>query len=68
MRTELPSLLAAGPRVIERNHGNGGQGVTVESRRPASARLSAAHDSRGLFWHLGIWCMDFRLRPSHSEH
>ena len=27
MRTELPSRLAAGPRVIKRNRGNGGQGV-----------------------------------------
>lgn len=27
MRTELPARLAAGPRVIKRNRGNGGQGV-----------------------------------------
>jgi hypothetical protein len=27
MRVELPSRLAAGPRVIKRNRGNGGQGV-----------------------------------------
>ena len=27
MRAELPSRLAAGPRVIKRNRGNGGQGV-----------------------------------------
>ena len=27
MRVELPALLAAGPRVIKRNRGNGGQGV-----------------------------------------
>jgi hypothetical protein len=27
MRTELPERLAAGPRVIKRNRGNGGQGV-----------------------------------------
>ncbi|MBR0799969.1 Cj0069 family protein [Bradyrhizobium jicamae] len=27
MRTELPTRLAAGPRVIKRNRGNGGQGV-----------------------------------------
>jgi hypothetical protein len=27
MRTELPGRLAAGPRVIKRNRGNGGQGV-----------------------------------------
>jgi hypothetical protein len=32
MRTELPSRLASGPRVIKRNRGNGGQGVwKVES-------------------------------------
>ena len=32
MRTELPARLAAGPRVIKRNRGNGGQGVwKVES-------------------------------------
>src|SRR5262249_11578460 len=32
MRAELPSRLAAGPRVIKRNRGNGGQGVwKVES-------------------------------------
>jgi len=27
MRAELPARLAAGPRVIKRNRGNGGQGV-----------------------------------------
>lgn len=27
MRTELPARLAAGPRVVKRNRGNGGQGV-----------------------------------------
>src|SRR5215467_7009768 len=27
MRTELPARLAAGPRVIKRNRGNGGQGI-----------------------------------------
>jgi hypothetical protein len=27
MRTELPTRLAAGPRVVKRNRGNGGQGV-----------------------------------------
>jgi hypothetical protein len=27
MRVELPARLAAGPRVIKRNRGNGGQGV-----------------------------------------
>src|SRR3954462_10957096 len=37
MRAELPGRLAAGPRVIKRNRGNGGQGVwkieTLTSRR-----------------------------------
>ena len=37
MRIELPARLAAGPRVIKRNRGNGGQGVwkveTLASRR-----------------------------------
>jgi hypothetical protein len=27
LRAELPTQLAAGPRVIKRNRGNGGQGV-----------------------------------------
>jgi hypothetical protein len=36
MRTELPARLAAGPRVIKRNRGNGGQGVwKVELLRSA---------------------------------
>ena len=30
MRVELPARLAAGPRVIKRNRGNGGQGVCAE--------------------------------------
>src|SRR5262245_9016929 len=40
MRVELPARLAAGPRVIKRNRGNGGQGVwkveTLASPRQAS--------------------------------
>jgi len=45
MRTELPARLAAGPRVIKRNRGNGGQGVLkVEtlaspSNRPTTVRV-----------------------------
>src|SRR5215510_173673 len=41
MRAELPARLAAGPRVIKRNRGNGGQGVCkVETlaTQPASPR------------------------------
>lgn len=36
MRTELPTRLAAGPRVIKRNRGNGGQGVWKVERLPTS--------------------------------
>ena len=45
MRAELPARLADGPRVIKRNHGNGGQGVLkVEtlaspSNRPTTVRV-----------------------------
>jgi len=39
MRAELPARLAAGPRVIKRNRGNGGQGVwKVETLAGASNR------------------------------
>src|SRR3954465_10279421 len=34
MRAELPTRLAAGPRVIKRNRGNGGQGVWKVERLP----------------------------------
>jgi len=34
MRTELPARIAAGPRVIKRNRGNGGQGVWKIERLP----------------------------------
>jgi hypothetical protein len=51
MRAELPARLAAGPRVIKRNRGNGGQGVwKVEALagprdRPMVRVLDAAKDA-----------------------
>jgi hypothetical protein len=51
MRAELPARLAAGPRVIKRNRGNGGQGVRkVESlsgprSRPMVRVLDATNDA-----------------------
>ena len=51
MRAELPARLAAGPRVIKRNRGNGGQGVwKVEtlaspSTRPMIRVLDATKDA-----------------------
>jgi len=51
MRVELPARLAAGPRVIKRNRGNGGQGVwKVESlsgscSRPIVSVLDATKDA-----------------------
>jgi hypothetical protein len=51
MRAELPARLAAGPRVIKRNRGNGGQGVwKVESlsgprSRPMVRVLAATNDA-----------------------
>src|SRR5215471_14043611 len=51
MRVELPSRLAAGPRVIKRNRGNGGQGVwKVEPlanprNRPILRLLDATKDA-----------------------
>jgi hypothetical protein len=51
MRVELPARLAAGPRVIKRNRGNGGQGVwKVEAlasprNRPMVRVLDAAKDA-----------------------
>lgn len=39
MRTELPTRLAAGPRVIKRNRGNGGQGVWKVERLPTSPMI-----------------------------
>jgi hypothetical protein len=51
MRAELPARLAAGPRVIKRNRGNGGQGVwkveTLENppNRPMVRVLDATKDA-----------------------
>ncbi|MGY4427543.1 hypothetical protein ACVWWO_000020 [Bradyrhizobium sp. F1.13.1] len=39
MRAELPTRLAAGPRVIKRNRGNGGQGVWKVESLPASSTI-----------------------------
>ncbi|WP_050631502.1 Cj0069 family protein [Bradyrhizobium viridifuturi] len=39
MRAELPVRLAAGPRVIKRNHGNGGRGVWKVEKLPDSSRI-----------------------------
>jgi hypothetical protein len=39
MRAELPARLAAGPRVIKRNRGNGGQGVWKVESLPASPMI-----------------------------
>jgi hypothetical protein len=50
MRTELPSLLAAGPRVIKRNRGNGGQGVwkveAGKSTQPTDGPRTGCHRGR----------------------
>jgi len=51
MRAELPARLAAGPRVIKRNRGNGGQGVWKVERlasphnRPTVRVLDATKDA-----------------------
>src|SRR6201997_3824024 len=51
MRVELPARLAAGPRVIKRNRGNGGQGVwkvetlTGSRNRPMVRVLDATNDA-----------------------
>ena len=39
MRAELPARLAAGPRVIKRNRGNGGQGVWKVESLPARSMI-----------------------------
>src|SRR3954469_7046725 len=39
MRAELPTRLAAGPRVIKRNRGNGGQGVWKVESLPTSSMI-----------------------------
>lgn len=49
MRAELPIRLAAGPRVIKRNRGNGGQGVWKVEKLPTSSMikvLDATKESR----------------------
>ena len=51
MRAELPTRLSAGPRVIKRNRGNGGQGVwkvetlTSPRKRPTVRVLDATRDA-----------------------
>jgi hypothetical protein len=51
MRAELPARLAAGPRVIKRNRGNGGQGVwkvetlASQQNRPIVRVLDATKDA-----------------------
>jgi hypothetical protein len=46
MRAELPARLAAGPRVIKRNRGNGGQGVwKVETLSGLGSRLIRVMDA-----------------------
>src|SRR5262249_42827985 len=51
MRAELPAHLAAGPRVIKRNHGNGGRGIWKVERlasprsRPMVDVLDATKDA-----------------------
>jgi hypothetical protein len=51
MRAELPSRLAAGPRVIKRNRGNGGEGVwkvealTSPGNQPRVRALDATKDA-----------------------
>ncbi|MBR0914330.1 Cj0069 family protein [Bradyrhizobium japonicum] len=39
MRAELPTWLAAGPRVVKRNRGNGGQGVWKVEKLPTSSMI-----------------------------
>jgi hypothetical protein len=46
MRAELPARLAAGPRVIKRNRGNGGQGVWKVERLPTSPLLKVLDATR----------------------
>ena len=50
MRAELPARLAAGPRVIKRNRGNGGQGVwkveTLASPRNPDGARAGCHQGR----------------------
>ncbi|MBW5439750.1 Cj0069 family protein [Bradyrhizobium canariense] len=46
MRAELPTRLAAGPRVIKRNRGNGGQGVWKVEKLPASPMIKVLDATR----------------------
>src|ERR1700744_4670511 len=46
MRAELPARLAAGPRVIKRNRGNGGQGVWKVESLPASPMVRVLDATR----------------------
>ena len=46
MRAELPARLAAGPRVIKRNRGNGGQGVWKVERLPTSSMLKVLNATK----------------------
>jgi hypothetical protein len=48
MRAELPARLAAGPRVIKRNRGNGGQGVWKVEHLPASPLVKVLDATREL--------------------
>ena len=46
MRAELPTRLAAGPRVIKRNRGNGGQGVWKVESLPTSSMIKVLDATR----------------------
>ncbi|MDA9423998.1 Cj0069 family protein [Bradyrhizobium sp. CCBAU 53380] len=46
MRAELPPRLAAGPRVIKRNRGNGGQGVWKVEKLPTSSMIRVLDATR----------------------
>jgi len=46
MRAELPARLAAGPRVIKRNRGNGGQGVWKVEKLPTSSMIKVLDATR----------------------
>jgi hypothetical protein len=46
MRAELPMRLAAGPRVIKRNRGNGGQGVWKVESLPTSSMIKVLDATR----------------------
>jgi hypothetical protein len=46
MQAELPTRLAAGPRVIKRNRGNGGQGVWKVESLPTSSMIKVLDATR----------------------